>query len=197
MSEQATQTIRQTPGSQVVGTSLTSFDDAAESAFSRVVGDPRREMLRAAEVERMWVTGGGAVGHTMYHVELRVLGAEHAHDAPHPEGLHELEPHDAGLSCQDFTAHHDRMPGSPAKLIVEGSCTVPSGGYTLELVRHEPQGFNHTDLLLLVVATAPEGPATGAQETIRVRYEEETDVDYATVSILPNGPFGVDVEIAS
>lgn len=93
MAEQSTEMKQlQKPGDQVTGTSLTSFDDAAESAFHRVIGDPHNQGARAAEVERMWITAGGDVGLTHYHVELRVLGNEHVDDAPSVEGAADLEP---------------------------------------------------------------------------------------------------------
>jgi hypothetical protein len=59
----------------VTGTSLTSFQEAAESAWSEVPGDQDREGARAANVSRAWITGGGIVG-TEYHVELTVLSHE-------------------------------------------------------------------------------------------------------------------------
>jgi hypothetical protein len=55
---------------RVTGTSLESFAQAAASAFEQIPGDPNREGLAAADVARAWVTKGGFVGRTQYHVEL-------------------------------------------------------------------------------------------------------------------------------
>ena len=55
---------------RVTGTSLTSFADAAAEAFNDIPGDPDQEGLAAAEVTRAWLTKGGVVGSTQYHVEL-------------------------------------------------------------------------------------------------------------------------------
>jgi|tagenome__1003787_1003787.scaffolds.fasta_scaffold19981343_1 hypothetical protein len=37
---------------RVTGSSLTSFDDAAAEAFSKVSGDAQREGIKAAEISR-------------------------------------------------------------------------------------------------------------------------------------------------
>jgi hypothetical protein len=55
---------------RVTGSSLESFEDAVASAFSDVPGDPEREGLASADVVRAWVSKGGFVGQTEYHVEL-------------------------------------------------------------------------------------------------------------------------------
>lgn len=57
----------------VVGTSLTSFADAAKTAFDQIPGDPDREGAAAAEVSRLWITKGGIVGREQYHAELTRL----------------------------------------------------------------------------------------------------------------------------
>jgi hypothetical protein len=55
---------------RVTGTSLESFEDAVATAFADVPGDPDREGLASADVVRAWVSKGGIVGQTQYHVEL-------------------------------------------------------------------------------------------------------------------------------
>lgn len=85
------------------------------------------------------------------------------------------------------------LPGPdapPGLLTVEGECTLASSGYTVELIRHEPQGTNPRVLLLDLVVTPP-APDTGVLPVVTkypVRYEEETTVHYETVTILPDGP---------
>jgi hypothetical protein len=165
---------------RVSGSSLTSFDDAARSAFGRVPGHP----IRAAEVSRMWMTGGGIVGVPQYQVELRVLG-------PVAQLAGSQEPR---WTCEDWYAYHDFMPGSPPTLRVGAACTAPTNGYSFVLIREEPQGTNPSDLLLrLVVVESP-----FANEVVTVyepQYAEDTDVHYDTASILPDGPSGIEVRI--
>jgi hypothetical protein len=96
--------------------------------------------------------------------------------------------------CRDWRATHDlRPPG--AKLVVTATCTFPTPGYTVELRRREPQGINPADLLLDKVVTEPAGVAADVLNDIQVRYEEDTDFEYKTVTILP-GPT-IDVERAA
>ncbi|HEX2125202.1 MAG TPA: hypothetical protein VHF45_01415 [Thermoleophilaceae bacterium] len=61
------------PDEPVVGTSFTSFADAATIAFDEIPGDPDREGAAAADVARLWLTKGGVVGRVQYHVELTRL----------------------------------------------------------------------------------------------------------------------------
>lgn len=56
----------------VTGSSLASVQDAIQAAWSDVPGDPKSEGARAADITRLWVTGGGIVG-TQYHAELTVI----------------------------------------------------------------------------------------------------------------------------
>lgn len=58
------------PDEPIVGTSFTSFADAAQTAFDRIPGDPRREGTAAADVTRLWLSKGGVVGRVQYHVQL-------------------------------------------------------------------------------------------------------------------------------
>ena len=100
--------------------------------------------------------------------------------------------------CRDWEAWHDRMPGSPATLRVTGTCEVPSTGWRCELLRHEPPGFNPRDLLLDLVLHPPEGGMGGTMMSdVPCSFEEETDAKYDTVSILPNGPHGIEVKEVS
>ena len=91
-------------------------------------------------------------------------------------------------TCTNWSAVHDKEPPGPAKLVVTGSCTFPTAGYEVELVRAEPQGINPKDLLLNKIVHAPQGPVAQTVTEVEVRYEEQTDVDYDTVTILPEGP---------
>jgi Domain of unknown function (DUF6438) len=90
--------------------------------------------------------------------------------------------------CEGWTAWHDHMPPGPSVLHVQGVCTFGTPGYVVELRRHEPQGINPFDLLLDRIVTPPDGPVTDVVTEVEVRYDEETEFDYQTVTILPDGP---------
>jgi hypothetical protein len=109
---------------------------------------------------------------------LQVVGASTAErfDVPRP----------APDRCE-WQAWVDRQPPGPATLHVVGECEFPSGGFTVGLSKHTPQGFNPRDLLLDKTVTPPDGPATTVITKVEVRYSEETETGYDTVSILPDG----------
>lgn len=71
---------------------------------------------------------------------------------------------------------------------VRGECEFPSAGYSVELRRKEPQGINPKDLLLERVVHEPSGPVAQAITVVEARYREETDFEFDTVTILPDGP---------
>jgi hypothetical protein len=167
---------------RVTASSLTSFDDAARAAFGMVPGDPQQEGSKAAEVSRTWMTGGGFVGVPQYHVELRVL--RRAVEYP-PQKL---------WTCENWYAHHDFMPGSPPTLHVGATCTAPTNGYHFSLVRQDPQGINPGDLLLRLVVEESEF-ANDVVTTYEVYFSEDSEARYDSVSILPNGPTGLEVRI--
>jgi len=95
----------------------------------------------------------------------------------------------------DFSALHRHEPRGHATLRVTGICTVSVADSKVELRRAEPQGINPTDLLLERVIVSRR-PAVGSEAPgklplgvdVPVRYEEQTDVEYRTVTILPDGP---------
>jgi len=88
--------------------------------------------------------------------------------------------------CRDFTAFVDRQPPGPATLHVTGVCRFPTAGFTVELRRRVPQGFNPRDLLLDKVVTAPSEAAAEVITEVEVRYSEETVDGFDTVSISPD-----------
>jgi hypothetical protein len=85
--------------------------------------------------------------------------------------------------CKDWKAAY--MEGT---LMVRGWCTFPSSGWSMELRRAEPQGSNAKDLLLERVVALQEGYQANVLRAIEVEYDEKTDVEYDTVTILPDGP---------
>ena len=100
-------------------------------------------------------------------------------------------------ACRGWAAWHDHQPPGPPVLHVVGECEFPGAGFSVEpLRRKEPQGLDPKDLLLERVVHEPRGPATTVIATVEVRYREETDFEYDTVTILPDG-VTVPVEEAS
>jgi hypothetical protein len=97
--------------------------------------------------------------------------------------------------CDDWHAFHDQMPPGPATLRVTATCTCPPGR-SLDLRKKEPQGINPRDLLLELV-DIEQGGGGGDEETTELEYREDTDVEYDTVSVLPDGPSAIKVEIVS
>ena len=90
--------------------------------------------------------------------------------------------------CRNWSAWHGSRPPAAPVLTVVGECTFPTAGYSVELRRHEPQGINPRDLLLDLVVHEPTGPVAQVITTLEARYEEKTDFDYESVTILPDGP---------
>lgn len=93
-----------------------------------------------------------------------------------------------GNPCFDWSAFHGSRPPAPRVLQVAGTCRFPTGGYTVELVRHEPQGINPEDLLLDLVVHEPTGGVPDVITEVEARYQETTETEYKTVTILPEGP---------
>ena len=85
--------------------------------------------------------------------------------------------------CKDWKAAY--MKGT---LMVRGWCTFPSSGWSMGLRHAEPQGSNPKDLLLERVVALQEGYQANVLRAIEVEYDEKTDVEYDTVTILPDGP---------
>ena len=76
----------------------------------------------------------------------------------------------------------------PGIIAVDGWCTFPTGGWQMELRKAEPQGVNPEDLILERVVTHPpedvyQPPVVHGME---VHWEEQTDVEYKTVRIVPD-----------
>ena len=86
-----------------------------------------------------------------------------------------------------WAAVHDHLPPGPPTLRVHGKCTFPTAGYVVELRRHEPPGADPRDLLLEKVVREPAGPVAATVTVVPVNYDEATDVEYETVTILPEG----------
>jgi len=93
-------------------------------------------------------------------------------------------------TCRDWSAFHGSRPPAPKTLRVTGTCTFGTTGFRVELERAEPQGINPKILLLnKTVIKPPDGAITAPKIAhVEARYEEVTDVEYDSVTILPGGP---------
>jgi hypothetical protein len=91
-------------------------------------------------------------------------------------------------------AVHDLMPGSGHPLRVSGTCTFPTRGYDAELRTHEPKRRD-SELLLDLVVREPSGSVPEVITEIPLAFEEQTDEDYRTVSVLPDGPHSFPIQI--
>lgn len=115
-------------------------------------------------------------------------GPQQSYDALKLDGTVACSPQGTPNSCRDWYASHDHMPPGPATLRVTGTCTFGTTGYKVELRPHEPQGVNPKDLLLDKIVTPPAGIAGQAFTEVAVVYEQVTDFEYDSVTILPDGP---------
>lgn len=88
--------------------------------------------------------------------------------------------------CGEWTAYHDRMPGKPPTLRVDGCCCFPTGGWQAEL-RDRQQGFNPRIRMLDLVVTPPQGPAPDVLTELSVHWEDQTDSEYDQVHMLVTG----------
>ncbi|MCA1569834.1 MAG: hypothetical protein LC798_05830 [Chloroflexi bacterium] len=97
---------------------------------------------------------------------------------------------DEADTCRNWSAFHGSRPPAPKTLRVTGACTFGTTGFRVELERAEPQGINPKILLLnKTVIKPPEGAITAPKIAhVEARYEEVTDVEYDSVTILPGGP---------
>ena len=111
---------------------------------------------------------------------VEVIGASHS------EKL-EVPPEEPAGYCRDWSAWHDHEPPGPPVLHVRGECEFPTAGFSVELRRREPQGFNPRDLLLDRIVREPSGPVAQVITVVRASYREETDFEFDTVTILPDG----------
>jgi len=86
--------------------------------------------------------------------------------------------------CKDWKA----LQTAEGKLMVRGWCTFPSSGWSMDLKPKEPQGVNPADLLLERSVALAAGYQANVVKAIEVHYEQQTDGQYETVTILPDGP---------
>ena len=110
---------------------------------------------------------------------IELLGASRSEriEVPHEQTAGE---------CSEWSAWRNLEPGGPVNLHVTGECKFPDTRYGVELRRREPQGINPKDLLLELIVMVQRGWAD-EETTLKAHYEEVTDFEYETVTILPDG----------
>ena len=86
-------------------------------------------------------------------------------------------------TCKDWKAV---QPAGGGKITVSGWCTFPGSGWTMELVRKD--GDDPTELVLERVVAFDAARQARTVKAIEAIYEEDTETEYATVAILPDGP---------
>ena len=171
---------------RLVTATLTAADDGDSSTITALLPRVNLRTGETAEFESIavWTTSRSTIGGpglvegvVQDYVHRTVRGTASLGEAAKP--------------CQ-FTAIHDREPPGPAVLRVTGTCTFNTAGFTVELCRHEPQGINPRDLLLDLTITPPDGVVAEVITTVEVVYKEQTEAEFDTVTILPDG-ISVDV----
>lgn len=188
----------ETPIGRVVGATLRAAADGDTSAVTVVLPDVNLDpadtegtpLESGFETVALWTTIQSTVGGPGL-----VKGPVQLYTHRALEGSARVA--GAGCACTFSAVLNMPLPGPdapPGVLVVEGECTLGSTGYTVELVRHEPQGINPRNLLLDLVVTPPGGIVAPVVTKYPVRYEEETRTYFETVTILPEGP-SVTVEI--
>ncbi len=90
--------------------------------------------------------------------------------------------------CGKWKAWHDLMPGPnrTPTLNVTGECKFPTAGYSVELIKHSPQGINPAYLLLDKIVHAPSGSVAEVSTIVPAAYSEATDIKHEFVTILPD-----------
>ena len=83
-----------------------------------------------------------------------------------------------------WTAVHDHMPVGPTTLRVTGECQCPTQHTKAALTRKELQGINPKDLLLELNFKTPDKVDLPVVTACTATYEEETDFEYDTVTVL-------------
>jgi hypothetical protein len=98
---------------------------------------------------------------------------------------------------ESFKASINKSPSlSAPTLVVNGDVQVPSSGWTVSLLRKEPQGFNPAILLLELRAEQPYRVIDQIMQRVPVRYEETPPKeDYKQVTIF-EGQDSMTIDVA-
>ncbi len=84
--------------------------------------------------------------------------------------------------CKDWKA----LLG-PGVVVVDCWAVFPTAGWKMDLRKPEEQGDDPEELILERVVTFPEGYQPPVIRGIDVHWEEQSDVEYKTVTIIPDG----------
>ena len=83
----------------------------------------------------------------------------------------------------ELHAFHNFQPIAEPTLRVEGTITMPTPGFSLELQESSPQGINPAILLLDLVVSDPDGVVAQVVTPTPVLFTKETRETYTQVSI--------------
>jgi|GEM_PF-2849341 len=75
----------------------------------------------------------------------------------------------------------------PGVVVVDCFALFRTAGWTMDLVKAEDQGDDPEELVLERVVGVPQGYQPPVIRGIDVHFEEKTDVEYKTVTIVPDG----------
>ena len=84
-------------------------------------------------------------------------------------------------NCRDWRA----LLG-PGVVVVDCWVTFPSAGWKMDLVKSEEQGDDPEELVLERHVTVPEGYQPPVIRGLEIHWEEQTDVEYKRVRIVPD-----------
>jgi hypothetical protein len=85
--------------------------------------------------------------------------------------------------CKEWKALQSAGAG---RIMVRGWCTFAGSGWTMELVRRESD--DPTQLVLERVVAFDEARQARTVKAVDAHYLEDTETQYETVTILPDGP---------
>jgi len=155
--------------------------DLAPQAY---LGSPE---YRGVEVVGRLPVGIRLPSESQYELSILLYGTDGIEiiGATHSERI-EIQHEQTAGECSEWSAWRNLQPGGPVSLHVTGECKFPDTRDEIELRRREPQGINPKDLLLELIVTEQRGWAD-EETTLKAHYEEQTDFEYETVTILPDG----------
>jgi hypothetical protein len=84
--------------------------------------------------------------------------------------------------CKEWKA---LQPSGGGKIVVRGWCTFPGSGWSMELVRRDSD--DPSELVLERVVAFDADRQAKTVKAIEAEYVEETEMEYDTVTILPEG----------
>ena len=92
-------------------------------------------------------------------------------------------------------SEHQALPGKcykwtallgPGVIVVDVKVTFPTAGWEMELRKAEEQSDDPEELVLERAVTFPEGYQPPVIRGLDVHWEEQTDVEYKTLRVIPD-----------